>query len=67
MLIFGCSLLEFGFSGRNANPLCKTKDCLRAASNLLQSMDFTVNPCDDFYQFTCGNWADDHPRYFYLN
>lgn len=43
--------------------LCKSKDCLRAASNLLQSMDFTADPCDDFYQFTCGNWAEDHPRW----
>lgn len=25
-------------------------------------MDQTVNPCDDFYKFTCGNWHNEHPR-----
>lgn len=25
-------------------------------------MDQTVNPCDDFYEFTCGNWESQHPR-----
>lgn len=25
-------------------------------------MDDTVDPCDDFYQFTCGNWGEEHPR-----
>lgn len=48
--------------GKYKDNLCKSKDCLRAASNLLQSMDFTADPCDDFYKFTCGNWAEDHPR-----
>jgi len=24
-------------------------------------MDRTVDPCEDFYAFTCGNWADEHP------
>lgn len=28
-----------------------------AASMLLQSMDTRADPCEDFYQFTCGNWA----------
>lgn len=50
------------FIGRYQDSLCETNNCIRAASNLMQSMDFTANPCTDFYQFTCGNWAEDHPR-----
>jgi len=25
-------------------------------------MDEQTDPCEDFYQFTCGRWANEHPR-----
>ncbi|XP_055306132.1 neprilysin-like [Sitodiplosis mosellana] len=42
--------------------LCTSSDCIRAASYLLESMDFRIDPCEDFYEFTCGNWAKYHTR-----
>ncbi|XP_067624877.1 endothelin-converting enzyme homolog [Eurosta solidaginis] len=42
--------------------VCASKECLRTAVGLLYSMDEETDPCEDFYKFTCGHWADDHPK-----
>ncbi|KAH6932059.1 hypothetical protein HPB50_002726 [Hyalomma asiaticum] len=35
---------------------CSTPDCLRHVIELKEAMDMRINPCDDFYKFTCGSW-----------
>ncbi|CAH2041649.1 unnamed protein product, partial [Iphiclides podalirius] len=32
------------------------------SANLALSIDDTVNPCNNFYQYSCGKWAESHPR-----
>ena len=35
---------------------CTTPTCLEATSFLMQGLDTSVAPCDDFYKYSCGNW-----------
>ena len=39
--------------GRN---ICLSKECVAASHKLFQNMDVRINPCDDFYEFSCGNF-----------
>jgi neprilysin len=38
--------------------VCSTPGCIHAASSVLSKMDVTVDPCEDFYKFSCGQFLD---------
>jgi len=31
------------------------------AARILQSVDQTIDPCSDFFEFACGQWNREHP------
>ena len=37
---------------------CFTKGCIQTAADLLDKLDQTANPCQDFYQFACGGYVE---------
>lgn len=40
----------------SVDDTCSSPYCIKAADYLLSSIDQSVEPCEDFYQFTCGAW-----------
>ena len=39
--------------------LCTTAACVTAAADIIRHMDKDVHPCDNFYNFACGNYVRD--------
>ncbi|TRY79150.1 hypothetical protein TCAL_13061 [Tigriopus californicus] len=40
--------------------VCLTPECILAASTLIESIDHSVDPCEDFYGFACNGWIEKH-------
>lgn len=36
--------------------MCETPGCVKASSNILNYLDDSIDPCDNFYEFSCGNY-----------
>ena len=43
------------------DEVCETGACVQLAGQLLQNMNTTVDPCDDFYEYSCGGWMHNNP------
>jgi hypothetical protein len=40
---------------------CTTKVCIKTANQYLSSMNESVDPCENFYDYVCGSWVDEYP------
>lgn len=41
--------------------VCNTSECVQIANTIRSSMNLTVDPCQDFYEYVCGRWPINNP------
>ncbi|KAF7239347.1 Membrane metallo-endopeptidase-like 1 [Varanus komodoensis] len=47
-------------NGAAQGNICTTHGCVTAAARIIQNMDPTAEPCENFYQYACGGWLNRH-------
>ena len=40
--------------------MCLTPNCVKASADFLKNIDPSVDPCDDFYAYSCGGWLENN-------
>ncbi|XP_066996218.2 neprilysin-11-like [Anabrus simplex] len=46
---------------KEENAVCQTAVCYETAKDILQSLNTSVDPCEDFYRFSCEGWINRNP------
>uniref|UniRef100_A0A803XRC7 endothelin-converting enzyme 1 n=1 Tax=Meleagris gallopavo TaxID=9103 RepID=A0A803XRC7_MELGA len=62
-LLLGITIvaLAIQYSRDPSHTMCLTDACIRVASKILEALDTDTDPCQDFYQYSCGGWIKRNP------
>ena len=45
-----------GYSLENDKNICLSEACIASSHRLFKNIDLSVDPCQDFYKYSCGNY-----------
>ncbi|KAL1446486.1 hypothetical protein MTO96_044572, partial [Rhipicephalus appendiculatus] len=57
---------EVAFFVQHLGNSCVTTECEKAVTEIRSSIDKSVDPCRDFYGFSCGLWGRENPYASYM-
>ncbi|KAH0554291.1 neprilysin-4-like [Cotesia glomerata] len=49
------------FRKEEYKEMCQSDECIKTAARIIEAINKTTDPCDDFYKFACEGWIARHP------